>query len=67
MLLASSQLLAPRATPPTRAGIALVLCEYPPKGAASLLAHSLPARPQRRCLLDAPTPLRPGQYLLSTF
>ena len=61
------QHLAPRATPPARSGLALLLVDMPrPSGGGgrTVLAHTLPARPHRRVLLDVATLVQPGEYLL---
>ena len=60
------QQLAPRATPPGKVGIALLLCTRPTDDGPppSLIAHTMPARSHRRAVLDVPAPLPPGEYLL---
>jgi len=60
------QQLAPRATPPGKVGIALLLCTRPTDDGPPprLIAHTMPARSHRRAVLDVPAPLPPGEYLL---
>ena len=74
------QLLPPRGTAPNRSGIAILLVSIDTNAAGQLLsgsggtpparlgarmrAHTLPARPNRRVVLDAQSALPAGQYLV---
>jgi hypothetical protein len=59
------QLLAPRARPVTGdPGIGLVLLASPFSGAPHSIGHTLPARPNRRVVLDVSTALPRGEYLI---